>query len=268
MNDKLAKGYKNTYELFDTPLMRQIRAEAYDEDIGQNSWITAAELRSYLPWLKLSEAETFLDFGCGPGGPLTFLAQETGAVAIGIDLSGPALEVAVNRVKAMGLTQKIELHEADGNQPLWFLEDTFDLIVSFDVILHLEDRKPVFADWRRILKPGGKLLFTDAGVITGPVSNQDIHLRSINGYTQFVPKGYNRRVLEEVGFELSNEEDQSVGPITNASGRLEARLKHRDELVKLLGEENFEKELKYLEAVILLYESKALSRFAYRALLK
>ena len=78
MNDKLAKGYKNIYELFDTPLMRRIRAEAYDEDIGQNSWITATELRSYLPWLKLAECETFLDLGCGPGGPLTFLSRELG----------------------------------------------------------------------------------------------------------------------------------------------------------------------------------------------
>ena len=268
MSENLATGYKGTYELFDSPLMRQIRSEAYDEDIGQHSWVTASELRSYLPWLDLFDSDTFLDFGCGPGGPLTFLAQQTGASAVGIDLSGPAIAVGVNRVQEMELAQEIEFHEVDGNQPISFSENTFDLIVSFDVVLHLQKREPVFAEWRRILKPGGKLLFTDAGIITGPVTNQDINLRSINGYTQFVPKDFNQRVLEEAGFELVDTEDQSAGPVANASGRIKTGLKYRKELLELVGQQRFEQEQQYLEAVVALYERKALSRFAYRALLK
>jgi hypothetical protein len=38
-------GYEATYREFDSPLMRQIRREAYGEDIGQHSWVGAAELR-------------------------------------------------------------------------------------------------------------------------------------------------------------------------------------------------------------------------------
>ena len=40
-----ADGYESFYREFDSPLMRQIRREAYGEDIGQHSWVGAEELR-------------------------------------------------------------------------------------------------------------------------------------------------------------------------------------------------------------------------------
>ena len=266
-NSKLARGYENSYELFDSSLMRLIRAEALDEDIGQHSWITGAELRSYLLWLDLSDTQTILDFGCGPGGPLTFLVRETGARAVGIDLSTSALSAARHRAEEMNLTEKIELCEVDGNQGMSSMANTFDAVVSFDVILHLQDRHTVLSDWKQILQPGGKLLFTDAGVVTGPVSNQEFYLRSINGYTQFVPDGFNESALEEVGFTLESKEDQSHGAIANPSGRIQARKKYKDELVEIEGLVKFDQEQKYLETMVDLYKSKALTRFAYRAVL-
>ena len=268
INDKLARGYKGTYEVFDSPIMRRIRVEALDEDIGQHSWITGAELRSYLTWLELSDSDTVLDFGCGPGGPLTFLVRETGARAVGIDLSTPALEAARHRAEEMNLTEKIELREADGNQRMTSMANAFDVVVSFDVILHLQNRLAVFSDWKQVLKPGGKLLFTDAGILTGPISNQEVYLRSINGYTQFVPDGLNESALEKAGFELSGKEDQSHGAIANASGRIQARSKYKDELVQVEGLANFEQQQAYLETMVALYQRGALTRFAYRAVLR
>ena len=44
----LAHGYCDTYARFDSPLMQMIRREAYGEDIGQHSWLTAVELREHL----------------------------------------------------------------------------------------------------------------------------------------------------------------------------------------------------------------------------
>ena len=41
-----AKSYDPLYAAFDSPLMRQLRQEAYGEDIGQHSWVTADEFRS------------------------------------------------------------------------------------------------------------------------------------------------------------------------------------------------------------------------------
>ena len=49
-----------------SPLRKSL--EAFEENIGQHSWLVANELREYLNWFSLSDQ--VLDFGCGPAGPL------------------------------------------------------------------------------------------------------------------------------------------------------------------------------------------------------
>ena len=55
--ESLADGYESFYREFDSPLMRQLRREAYGEDIGQHSWVSADELRGDIQRLKLSPSE-------------------------------------------------------------------------------------------------------------------------------------------------------------------------------------------------------------------
>jgi hypothetical protein len=64
--------------------MRQLRREAYGKDIGQHSWVTAEELEGDISRLRLSRASRFLDLGCGPGGPLAFIAGQVGCRGSGV----------------------------------------------------------------------------------------------------------------------------------------------------------------------------------------
>jgi len=82
----------------------------------------------------------------------------------------------------------------------------------------------------RLLEPGGRLVLTDAAVVTGPVSNGEIERRSANGYTQFVPAGVNEGLLEAAGFRLIGREDRTDSVVLNASGRLKAMHAHRSEI--------------------------------------
>ena len=50
-----AGHYNANYENFQTELYAEIRAEAFGEDIGQNSWLTVAEQDKYLEWLELGD---------------------------------------------------------------------------------------------------------------------------------------------------------------------------------------------------------------------
>ena len=261
---ELATGYNSTYLSFDSPLMRQIRVEAYGEDIGQHSWISAIEIRNHIQALSLTKESAFLDFGCGPGGPLTFIAREIGCRAVGVDLSAPALAVGATRAKELGVADLVELHEADGNAPLKFA-NKFDAIVAFDVVLHLQNRANVLKGFPNMLTQKGKLLITDAGVVTGPISNEEIQLRSINGYTQFVPFGFNEATLQASGFKILSVTDLTAGVIQNASGRIRARKNHAQELIEIEGEKKFQEQQRYLDVVVKLSERRALSRFAYLA---
>lgn len=82
--DSAKQSYQLLYEHFDSPLMSQLRVEAYGEDVGQHSWVTAADLRLDTSRLKLTSATRLVDLGCGPCGPLTFLMKTTGCSGIGL----------------------------------------------------------------------------------------------------------------------------------------------------------------------------------------
>ena len=64
-----------------------------------------------------------------------------------------------------------------------------------DVLCHLACRQQLFEDWRRVLQPGGRVLFTDPVVVTGLVSKEELATRSSTGYFEFGPPGVNERLI-------------------------------------------------------------------------
>jgi SAM-dependent methyltransferase len=259
------RGYDKLYEEFDSPLWQQLRREAYGEDIGQHSWVTAEELQEDIPRLKLSRASRFLDLGCGPGGPLTFIVDRVGCRGDGVDVSAKAIAAGRARAVSIGLDALVNLREADLNQVIPLESGSFDAVMSLDVILHLRDRLSAFREVARVLIPGGKFLFTDAGVITGPISDEEIRLRAIHGHTQFVPPGFNESMLELAQFRMIDSKDRTTSLLKTATGRLNARLGHREELEQLEGSSYFERQQRYLETVIDLSRRGAVSRLMYLA---
>jgi SAM-dependent methyltransferase len=259
------QGYDSSYAEFDSPLQQRLRREAYGQDIGQHSWVTAEELEQDIPRLRLSQASRLLDLGCGPGGPLAFVAGLAGCKGTGIDLSSHAIAAGRARVDSQGLGGQITLQDADLNEPIPFPDSAFNAVMSLDVILHLRDRAAAFREVARVLIPGGRFLFTDAGVKTGAASEEELRLRSVHGYTQFVLPGFNERTLENAGMQLIERCDRTASLLKNAQGRLKARLGHREEIEGVEGKARFEQQERYLEIVIELAQRGSVSRMMYLA---
>jgi SAM-dependent methyltransferase len=263
--DLSAEGYDRFYQDFDSELTRQLRLEAYGDDIGQYSWVTKKDLESDVARLQLRNASQLLDLGCGPGGALTHIVGMTGCRGIGIDVSVPAIAAARRRAESFGLAARLSFQQADLNQPLPFREASFEAAVCLDVILHLRDRSKVFREMKRILIPGGRFLLTDAAVLTGLVCAEEFRVRASRGYTQFVPPGLNERLLQEAGFSVVDVTDRTASLLQTAKGRLNAQLAHRRELEDIEGEAEFQSEQDFLAVVVELSERRSLSRMTYLA---
>lgn len=89
-----AGHYNANYGNFETTLYAQIRHEAFGEDIGQNSWLTAEEQDSFLEWLDLRAGKKLLDIACGAGGPTLRVAANTGCSVVGLDMHQQAIKTA------------------------------------------------------------------------------------------------------------------------------------------------------------------------------
>src|SRR5687768_1075978 len=124
--------YGTAYGSFDRELYAQIRGEAFGDDIGQNSWLTADEQDRFAAWLGLGPGKTLLDVACGSGGTTLRLTQQTGCAAVGIDIHTDAIERARNHCQRIGVSGSPTFEVVDASGRLPFAKDAFDAIVCID----------------------------------------------------------------------------------------------------------------------------------------
>ncbi len=102
----------------------------------------------YLYAAQFVQGALILDVGCGAGYGLDFLSRRS-KMATGIDISLSALSFARHRYGG-----NFELSRQNATA-LGFKDETFDVVISFEMIEHLSRVEGFLADVRRVLKPGG-----------------------------------------------------------------------------------------------------------------
>jgi len=122
--------------------------------------------RAMLNLLPELDGLRVLDAGCGAGWYAAQLAAR-GASVTAIDSSPAMIGHARERFASPLLNHRanrVDLRVADLAQPLSFASDAaFDGIVSSLVLHYLREWGPTLAEFRRILKPEGWLLFSRCG---------------------------------------------------------------------------------------------------------
>ena len=104
-----------------------------------------------------------LEVAVGPGVTLTEILKtvDRTTVVYGVDLSPKMLEKARRRVSAAGYAN-LDLQEADARQ-LPFPDETFDVLYNSYMLdlIPLGDLPVVLGEFRRVLKPGGRLVLVN-----------------------------------------------------------------------------------------------------------
>ena len=257
--------YRINYRNFSKKIYEDIRKETFGEDIGQQSWLTAPEQDRFISWLKPDENSRLLDVCCGAGGPALRIAQRTGCFVFGLDNDRNGIATAKAMAEGQSQRSRIEFKVFDANESLPFESESFDGLICIDSINHLADRRHVLGDWMRVLKPGGKILFTDPITVTGILTNEEIATRSSIGFFLFTPKGEDERMLHDVGLKVLKIEDATENVELAARRRHQAREKRASPLRKIEGKETFEGQQEFLRVTALLAKERRLSRFVYLA---
>jgi 2-polyprenyl-3-methyl-5-hydroxy-6-metoxy-1,4-benzoquinol methylase len=259
------RHYDASYSYFQTELYAEIRREAFGEDIGQNSWHTAAEQDKFVRQLNLSPGKTLLDIACGSGGPALRIAEATGCSVVGIDVHDQAIATANAIAAERSLTQRARFEVANATTALPFASATFDAIVCIDAINHLPDRPRLLADWVRLLKPGGRLVFTNPTTVTGPLTFDEIAVRSSIGFFLFVPRGYDDMVISLSGLQLLLSEDVTPAMAEIAERRRAARGARDAALREIEGDQTYEGQQEFFTVAARIAREGRLSRYLYVA---
>lgn len=257
--------YDSTYGNFSEQVLRAIRLETYGHDIGQNSWLTTDEFDRFISWLNLTPEHNVLEVASGSGGPASYLADKIGCMITGIDANENGITEAAQNALKLNLDKLLKFETADANTRLPFDDNTFDAVICIDSMNHFSNRQLVFNEWHRVLRPKGRAVFTDPVVITGPVTNDELAARSSIGLFLFVPPGVNEHLIKKAGFNLIKQEDVTENEALVAQRWLNARQRHKDDLIKIEGEDRFEGLQKFFASVHQLTAEKRLSRIVYLA---
>ena len=257
--------YDSTYGNFSDRVLEAIRKETFGVDIGQNSWLTVDEYDRFLPWLELGPDHHVLEVASGSGGPASYVARTTGCRVTGIDADESGVATASRMAGQTAEADRVKFTVADANTRLPFDDESFDALLCIDSMNHFLDRLAVLREWRRVLRPGRRALFTDPVVITGPVTNDELALRSSIGRFLFVPAGSNEKLIEQAGFRLIRQEDVTGNAAAVARRWRSARQARKDDLLRIEGEERFEGLQRFFEAVHDLTSERRLSRIVYLA---
>ena len=121
---------------------------------GKETWTNL--LTSLLP--KKGKLN-ILDVGTGPGVFATLLSLE-GHNVVGIDISGEMLKEARENSMRMGTNPTLMI--MDTQNPT-FDDESFDMIVSRNVMWIMEEPEKTYANWLRMLRPGGRVVVFDGG---------------------------------------------------------------------------------------------------------
>jgi ubiquinone/menaquinone biosynthesis C-methylase UbiE len=257
--------YNSAYANYGSDTYRKVRIETYGEDFGQTSWVTTEESREIPELLGLGPDSSALEIGCGSGGYALHLAEKVGCRLLGIDLNPSGIENANRLARARGLAGRLHFEQCDASQPLPFADQAYDAVFSNDVLCHVPERLKVLCEILRILKPGGRMLFSDALVVGGMVSHEEIATRSSIGFYVYSPPGENERLLGKAGFRLAGVTDTTENAARIAKRWRQAREKSKTELARIEGEHNFEGLQRFLECVYRLTAERRLLRYLYLA---
>lgn len=166
--------------------------------------------------LDLSGTTRLLDVGCGIGGPARAAAAAHGCPVVGIDLSAAFIDLATALTARVGLGALVE-HRVGSGDRVDLPDDSVDRAMIVHVGMNIPDKRAVFAEVRRVLRPGGRFgvyeqMLTGDGPIPYPLP------WATDATSSFLqsPAGY-AEDLAAVGFEVELTENVAASPTAPSS---------------------------------------------------
>ncbi len=146
-------------------VQRAVYGDEYPDEAEPYSLVTRSDLRRIAQDLGVGPGQSFVDLACGAGGPGMWVARETGAAVIGIDLSAVAIRQAVARAEAFGVAGRVQFRVGDV-VATGLPAHGQDGAMSIDALWVVPDKGTALREVARLLRPGARFIFTtwDFGV--------------------------------------------------------------------------------------------------------
>jgi ubiquinone/menaquinone biosynthesis C-methylase UbiE len=159
LNEDWAARFNDTFaapaSAVQAAVWQEVLGDEYLPSLDTYSYVSVTELRRFAD--ELRGRAVVADIGCGRGGPSLWVAGETGARLVGVDIAEEAVRAARERAERLGLAAEFTVGTFEA-LPL----DTggVDAVMSIDALIFTPDKAAAARELARVLRPGGRLVMT------------------------------------------------------------------------------------------------------------
>jgi SAM-dependent methyltransferase len=204
----------------------RVAAYAPGEFVGQESFMTAGEIRALSVRAGIGPGVAVLDLCCGIAGPGRFLTRELGCDYLGVDASAAA--VAIARERAGDLPCRFAVAEVP---PL--PAGVFDVVLLLETILAFADKDALAGAIGAALEPGGRFACTlEAGA---PLTAAERAAMPDADTVCLTPLDDVTATLERAGLVVAWQEDHSAAHRATAAALADAFAADADAIAARIG---------------------------------
>ena len=216
-HSKLVNVFYNTHPISESQVLDKLAQTGADTSIltvellqhhDQDHFGGLAATDALALHAKINESTHVLDLCCGLGGPARYLAYHYGCRVTGVDMNTDRLAGAVRLTERTKLQDRVLFHHANALQT-GLADETFDVIVSQEAFCHIPNKKTLITECVRLLKPGGRIVYTDILARSSMTNEIRSRLETEMVFSELSTLEQYCHLLEEKGCQVIEVEDLS-----------------------------------------------------------
>lgn len=166
---------------------------------------------------SIKRGQLLLDVGCGLGGPARRFAYRHGTVVSGIELSEPVFQTAVALTSLVGLADRVHFTLGSALK-MPYEESTFDVVVMQHCAMQVTEKRVMFGESARVLRPGGILVLHEFFSGTDGEPRYPLAWASEPAMSALEPFEDTEILLSRLGFSVGSLLDQGPTAISFYAG--------------------------------------------------
>lgn len=248
-HSNLVNVFYNTHPISESQVLNKLEQTGADTSIltvellqhhDQDHFGGLAATDALARHAKINESTHVLDLCCGLGGPARYLAYHHGCRVTGVDMNTDRLAGAVRLTERTKLQDRVLFHHANALQT-GLADETFDVIVSQEAFCHIPDKKTLIAECVRLLKPGGRIVYTDILARNSMTNEIRSRLENEMAFSELSTLEQYCHLLEEKGCQVVEVEDLSDDWAQILIDRLAMYRSLKEQTVSSFGLAHFQK---------------------------
>ena len=249
-------------QIFEAVVARGIAKENITEEVlqlhDQDHYGGTQAVDRLMAQASVISSDHLLDVCSGVGGPARYISWTSGCRVTGIDLTASRVLGAIALTQAACMTERVDFVQGNALE-MPFSDNSFTCVIGQEAFAHIPNKKELISECARVLKPGGRIVFSD--IMSHQKLSQDNADRLFEGmrFSEIATLQDYSIWLANVGFTSVQTTDLSAEWTRILVDRHAMYRSLETQTVTRLGREHFDRYDRAYEHFVGLYKSGVLS---------